>query len=439
MDILGRDNIVAEITPVGKGAVSGLRLSGKDARLIAEKIFNTKIKRTRTAYFLRTDIDDIILIYYKAPASYTGEDVCEIFCHGNPLIVGNIIDKIISLKDHKTRLAGPGEFTKRAYLNNKMDLVQAETVAEIINTTNAMSLKMRNRILKGDLSSKLYKIKDKLLSISSLIELEIDFEEEKASVFNEEKIIKELKELVADTGSILSSSSRMEILAKDIMVAIVGDTNVGKSSLFNSLIGKQRSIVHHIPGTTRDYIEATINMGSFSVLFVDTAGFRTDTVSEVELEGIKKVSDLSDTAIFIIEVFDSEAHVFKYNTALKVRNKVDIKRPEKLSSGVFYVSAKTGEGIKELKEIILKKLLSDFSLSDDKAHEFILSKRQTQLLKELNNDLLRITASIEQGDPIDAVSYLLRQVLLLINIILGKEENNDETIEEVFSRFCIGK
>jgi tRNA modification GTPase len=290
--------------PCWKRGSLSVRLSGKDARSITEKIFNTQIKKTRTAYFIRTDIDDVVLIYYQAPASYTGEDVCEIFCHGNPFIVSTIIDKITSLKDHRTRLAEPGEFTKRAYLNDKMDLVQAETVAEIINAKNEKSLKIRNRMLKGDLSYKLNKIKNKLLSISSLMELEIDFEEERAGVFNKQEAVKELEELVNQIESVLSSSSHMEIFTKDIMVAIVGDTNVGKSSLFNNLVGKQRSIVHHIPGTTRDYIESTVNLGNFSVLFVDTAGFRSDPSSQVELEGIKRTSNLSDTALFIIEVFD---------------------------------------------------------------------------------------------------------------------------------------
>ena len=439
MDFLARDNIIAEISPIGKGAVSAIRLSGKDSRLISETIFNTKIEKPRMAYFLRSEIDDLVLIYYKAPASYTGEDICEIFCHGNPLIVNNIIDSIVSLKEYKVRLAQPGEFTKRAYLNNKMDLIQAESVADIINSSSEISIKLRNKVLKGELSNKINKIKEELLSISGLAELEIDFEEEKAGVFDSRKTKTQIKDIIDDVDLMIDSSSQIERATKDITVAIVGDTNVGKSSLFNSLIGKQRSIVHHVPGTTRDYIESVVSMDGFNILFIDTAGFRTDTECQVELEGIKRTIDLGDAAFFVIEVFDADNYVFKYEKSLKVRNKVDIKKPEKQIDEVIYISAKTGEGLKELKENIIRTLVYDLGLDDKRTHEFMLSKRQNLLLKKLKEELCQIIQSIDLGAYVDAVSYLLRQAVLLINDLLGKEQNNDETIEDVFSKFCIGK
>jgi tRNA modification GTPase len=439
MDILGRDNILAEISPVGKAAISAIRFSGKDVKSIAEIIFKTKIKRTRTAYFLRSEIDDIILIYYKAPQSYTGEDVCEIFCHGNPLIVNEIIETALSLKAYKIRLAQPGEFTKRAYLNKKMDLVQAESVAELINSSSSLAVKLGNKALKGELSNKLNDVKNKVIALSGLLELEIDFEEEKAGFFNAKRAIEELKQVLNDVDLMLFSCSQTEIIAKDIVLAIIGDSNVGKSSLFNLLIGKQRSIVHHIPGTTRDYIEARVRLGDFNVMFIDTAGFRTETNSEVELEGISRTHDLSQTALFLVELFESDDYVFKHDRSLKVRNKIDIKKPQKQQEGVAYISAKTGLGIESLKKLIFENITECLKLNEERPYGFILSKRQSELLKRLKESLSTVVHSIDLAENIDAVSYLLRETITIINSLLGKEDTNDETLENVFSKFCIGK
>ncbi|MEI6092974.1 MAG: tRNA uridine-5-carboxymethylaminomethyl(34) synthesis GTPase MnmE [bacterium] len=433
------DNIIAEMTPPGRAAISALRVSGPNAKEIIEELFREKITKTRFAYYFRSELDDVVVLYYKAPNSYTGEEVCEIFCHGNPAIVNSIIDTVLLNKKFKTRIATPGEFTKRAYLNNKMDLIQAEAVTDIINSSSEIAIKYRNQTLKGNFSKVLNEIRDQLLDISVFTELEIDFEEEAAGVLDKKNALRRLEEINTRIDGIIESFSRIETLSKDINVLIVGEANVGKSSLFNKLIEQDRSIVHEYPGTTRDYIEADLFMGGLEVTLIDTAGFRKETNCEIEKMGIDKINDLIESALLLIEVTDRDDYEFKYKNSLKIRNKIDKKQPKNQQKELIYTSAMDQSTIMAFKGQIEARLKELFCVKDNRAECFLLTKRQKTILLELKTFLDGSIDSIKKETEIDIVSFMIRNAIKTINLLIGKESQSDDTLDELFSRFCIGK
>jgi len=433
------DNVIAEITPAGRGAVSGLRISGKNAKEITEDLFKTKITKTRHAYLLENDLDEVVVVYYQAPNSYTGEDVCEIFCHGNPSIVNSIIDAVILNNRFKSRMAEPGEFTKRAYLNDKIDLIQAEAVADIINSSSAVAVKYRNQMLKGNFSTVLNSIREELIDISVFTELEIDFEEESAGVLDKKKAASRLEEVLSRTKSILSSFSKIELLAKDIKVLIVGEANVGKSSVFNKLIEQERSIVHEHPGTTRDYIEADLFINGLEVTLIDTAGFRDATDCEIEKMGIKKIKDLLDSASIILEITDNDTYKFKHDKAIKIRNKTDLNKPGSIRKELVYTSTKDIKSITGLRERMGQELSRILQTEDDRAEHFLLTKRQKTCMNDLAARIEEILLAIKREHPIEAVSFMLRDAIDIVNRLIGREKASDDTLNELFSRFCIGK
>lgn len=431
------DNIVAEITPVGRAAVSGIRVSGNGSKQIIEKIFNTKIESARKACFIEHELDQIVAIYYKAPHSYTGEDVCEIFCHGNPSIVNNIINAI--LKGSKTRMANPGEFTKRAYLNGKMDLLQAESVVELINSSTNMALKYRNKMLKGKLSEVLKEIKKDLLDIAVHLELEIDFEEENYD-FDRSSCVNVVDQSLKKVKGLLDSCSKFEFLSKDIKVVIVGAANAGKSSLFNKLIEHERSIVHHLPGTTRDYIDAEVFIDGLNVTFVDTAGMREGIGSEVEKQGIGKIDELINESMLIVEISENDDYVFgSRKNSIKIRNKIDLYPPKKKVKDVVYVSALKGDGIDVLKQEIGSILKKNIGIIDERQDFYILTKRQKGIITLLKDELNKLDQAVSLKQPIDAVSFIARRSISIIDELLGETKATDEVLDVLFSRFCIGK
>jgi tRNA modification GTPase len=430
------DNIIAEITPAGRASVSGIRISGRDAKEITENFFNTKIISPRHSYLVKNDLDEVLVIYYSAPNSYTGEDVCEIFCHGNPSIVNSIIDGVTSDKKLKTRIARPGEFTKRAYLNGKMDLVQAEAVADIINSSSTAAVKYRNHVLGGGLSVVLEDIKKELIAISILAELEIDFEEESAGVLDKNKALSKLQETLNRVNDILCSFSKIELLSKDIRVLILGNANVGKSSIFNKLVDQERSIVHEHPGTTRDYIEADIFLNGLEVTLI---GFRDSTGCEIEKIGMERIKELIKDTSLIIEVTDDDKHDFKHKNGIWVRNKIDIKKPNTLTEGLVYTSVGDPESMRLLKSKIEVELRKKIETHDDRNEYFLLTKRQKTCLTELAAMIQGSINAINEERPVDAVSFVVRSSIDALNRLVGRDHVSDETLDELFSRFCIGK
>lgn len=432
-------NIVAEITPSGRGAVSGIRISGPDARVIVETLFNIQLNKERFSYYIKHKIDELILCYYKTPASYTGEDVCEFFCHGNPVIVNSVIEELLSIKTYPVRVAKPGEFTKRAYLNGKIDLLQAEAVLDVINSSTQKALELNSKTLNGALSSIAQDIKRSLVEIAILTELEIDFQEETPSFFNHETVLPIVEEICLKLDRILSSFRSVSKLSGLIRILIIGRANVGKSSLFNSILEYERSIVHHLPGTTRDYIEAELFFGSFQALLTDTAGLRNEYDCDVEQKGAKRVRELLDTATLLIEVSDTDCFSSDPKKSIFVRNKADLDPIEKKVEGVFYTSAKSGDGVLELKKEIENKLGKILNIDDKRGDAFLLNKRQEQALLELKNIVTMLKRELELKNNIDIISFVNKEAITAMDKFTGAVTATDNILDELFSRFCIGK
>jgi tRNA modification GTPase len=438
MDPLKKDNIIAEITPAGRAGVSAIRVSGPDSKHIVSDFFGAKLCKERHMYYVKSTIDDVMLVYYKSPESYTGEDSCEIFCHGNPSVVDHIIKSM--LKSHPLlRMATNGEFTKRAYLNGRMDLIQAEAVLDIINSSNVNMAKQKGRILKGELSDRLLSIKKILVELSSICEADIDFSDEGLNVFDPRKAKSILDGVERDINSIINSASLVKDVSDTMRVVIVGRPNVGKSSLFNKLIEYERAIVHHTPGTTRDYIEEDIVVDGVEVTFIDTAGLREDVTSDIEKEGIKKVSDIKNTATIIIEVSDDDVFVEKSFVVLKVRNKIDIHNVKKLDKDVHYVSTFTGEGIVKLKENIFSLISQNIKTDSQRSNVFSVNTRQINYLNNIKMSIQTLQNGLSDQISADIFSFMLRDSISVINKMLGEEDISEKVLDELFSKFCIGK
>jgi len=439
MELFFSDNIIAEMTPHGRAAVSGLRISGPDVKSIIEKSLNINLKKPRYAYHINHELDDLVVVYYKAPYSYTGQDVCEIFCHGNPTVVNAITDLLIGFKGFKIRTANPGEFTKIAYLNGKMDLMQAESVVDLINSSTKKAAELRGKTLRGDLSNNIVAIKKRLLDLAVRSELEIDFDEDRAGVFNYEAGLKELIALKDITDGLLRSFKNIEKLSGDIKVLITGKANVGKSSLFNKILEYERSIVHHLPGTTRDYIEAELMLGDVEIVLIDTAGLRDGYDSDVEEMGAKKIHDLTKEAFIIIEVSTDDNCVSNLGKTIVVRNKMDLVKPKIKQKNIIYTCAYTGEGIKELKLELEKRIKDHIKIADDRDDIFLFNKRQVLLISKLSDSLESTIVAIKKESNVDIISFLITNCIHVVDELLGKDHITDEVLDELFSRFCIGK
>jgi len=425
-------NIIAQITASGYGAIAGIRLSGNDVRKYCQDFFNIKILKARYAYYIKSSIDDLILIYYKAPNSYTGEDVIELFCHGNQNIVELLINSF--LRSYDIRTANPGEFTKRAFLNSKMDLVQAESVIDLINSSSELLIKNQKSILEGSLSSKYLAIKSDLLNLVIEAEMELEFEED--SVFNFKKAKEIINKIYYDVEGLVNIYSKYKDKINEILICIVGIPNVGKSSLFNALIKENRAIVHEKAGTTRDYIEAKFKLGTYNINLVDTAGLRDKDIGSVEQIGIENTNKLISKAIFLIEVFDNDSFTPIRKDSIYIRNKLDLKKDKDFIKELIYVSAKEEENINFIYNKIKEKLDLEFK-SFDETKQFI-SLRQYELLKVMLSILKNISIELEKELEIDIVSVELASSIDIINDILGIEAR-DEILDSLFSKFCVGK
>ena len=439
MQLVFSDNIVAEMTPLGRAAVSGIRISGPDVKTIIENILNINLKEPRYAYHINHNIDDLVVIYYKAPYSYTGQDICEIFCHGNPSVVKSLIDLMLCFKGATIRTATPGEFTKIAYLNGKLDLMQAESVVDLINSSTKKAAELRGKTLRGELSNNIADVKQRLLDLAVRSELEIDFEEDKAGVFNYDAGLNELKSIKGKVENLLSSFKNIEKLSGDIKILITGKANVGKSSLFNKILEYERSIVHHLPGTTRDYIEAELMVGDVEIVLVDTAGLRDGYDSAVEEMGAEKIKQLVQDAFIIIEVATDDNAIFDDTKTIFVRNKIDISKPTVKHKNIIYTCAYSGDGVLELKSEIEKRIKDHIKTTDDRDGVFLFNKRQVLLISKLAESLESAILAINKENNIDVLSFLIRNCIHIVDELLGKEHVTEEVLDELFSRFCIGK
>jgi len=447
------DTIVALATPAGVGAISVIRLSGSQSFEAVDKIFFGKSKIEKAAshtihygYIKDQDdepIDDVLVSIFKAPNSYTGEDSIEISTHGNPLITQKVIDALIS--NSEVRLAEPGEFTKRAFLNNRIDLTKAEAVADIINARTEASFRGARNQLDGLLSQKVTELRSQLVNSSSFVELELDFAEEDIEFVNQEELLKRIDSIIIEIDTLLESYEFGRVLRDGVNVAIVGKPNVGKSSLLNYILKESRAIVSEIPGTTRDVIREEVSIEGILFRLFDTAGIRHSEDS-IEKEGIFRSQETvrnADVVIFLEDTQQGESkellvdllNLTSSDKIIKVLNKIDLTKDKSREADVK-ISAKTGEGIGLLFKKLKEKTIGNESYTEKTA--IITNLRHYNCLKTARENLINARGSVLKKMSGEFVSVDLRNAELSLAEIIG-EVTSDDILNNIFMRFCIGK
>ena len=447
------DTITALATPPGTAGLAVIRISGPDALSIADDCFAGKRLLSKSeshkihyGNFMHGDklIDTVTAAVFLAPNSYTGEDVVEISCHGGMLVAGEIIGALLSVG---ARNAQAGEFTRRAFLNGKLDLMQVEAVADIIHSSSVQGAQTSARQLAGEFTHRLSELRQKLLDVASLLELELDFADEDIEFLDKSHIISQIGAVQEYCIELASSYKSAEILRSGYFVGIAGYPNSGKSTLFNALLQRQRAIVSEIPGTTRDYLEETIMLDGIAVRIIDTAGLR-DTSDVIEIEGIKMVESVlgqSNLILVLNDISIAPDHSDNLVNQLKsrypdhetmlVQNKSDKLDSEvKTESNTIYISAKKGTGLDELRQAIGTKA----SESTARIHDVLVNQRHAVLLKQAAEDLgSALTACWENLDN-TAISIDIRRATRTLGEITG-EIWSEDVLNNIFSRFCIGK
>jgi len=452
MNNFTEDTIAAVATPSGVGAISVIRVSGPHSFKAADKIFkgNCKIAdaATHTIHYGRivtiTDelIDDVLISVFRTPHSYTGEDSVEISTHGNPYIAEKILKL---LADNNIRMAEPGEFTKRAFLNGRLDLAQAEAVIDVINSRTEASLKGSRSQLDGFLSAKVNQLKESIINASSFIELELDFAEEDIEFINHDELLKRIDNIISEIDRLLSSYSFGRIIKDGVNVALVGMPNVGKSSLLNYMLKESRAIVSAIPGTTRDVIREELSIDGILFRLFDTAGIRISD-DAIEKEGVARSRQAIKDADVVLFMNDTRQGLNKelYNEIvslagsgkiLTVINKIDLDR-ESSFGGDVNISALTGEGISSLFEKLREKALGTSTYSEKSA--VVSNLRHYECLKKAKENLLTARQSAVSGYSGEFIAVDLRGAASSLSEIIG-EVTSDDILNNIFMKFCIGK
>lgn len=437
------DTIAAIATPIGTGGVGVIRISGDKSFEIIDKIYskhNLEAGKISHGWIVDGDkkIDEVILLPFKNPHSYTGEDVIEIHCHGGINVVRNILDVVLK---NGARMAERGEFTKRAFLNKKMDLSQAEAVADLIHAKTKDFAKQSAKNLSGILSTKIKEIRTDIFNVLSKIIAGIDFPEDVAEP-EYDYIISEFEKALDKINKILSSANSSNIMRQGIKIAIVGRPNVGKSSLFNTLLNVERAIVTDIAGTTRDVLKETLDW-DVAITLIDTAGIRdNDEVGKVEEIGIEYSKQSADEADLVLFLYDASKGMNKDDRAILdlvknknhiiIANKCDL--IENRNSDSLYLSTVSKEGLDELKSKI-KEISYNFSLEDT---EFITNNRQQDCLIKCRESLNQALDAAKIHELQDLISIDLKSALLFLDEITG-EVITDDILNNIFDHFCIGK
>jgi len=453
-----KDTIVANATPLIPSAVGIVRISGKKSLEIGRKIFSLPEKiEERKVYFGKIKdregrvIDEGLFVYFKSPRSFTGEDVVEIYPHGSVPVIKKIIEEATFFG---ARFAEPGEFTKRAFLNGKLDLTQAEAIAELIDAKTEAASKAAVNILEGKLSKKVNALKDKLLEIDSLIEAELNFPEDVEEI-SSDRIKKVLEDVLEKINQLVKTYKKGEIIREGIKLAIVGRPNVGKSSLFNALIGYERAIVSEYMGTTRDFIEETVSIKGIPVKLLDTAGIR-ETEDKIEKIGIEKALEKIDEADIVLFVFDSSQGILeedikifnriKDKNPIVVGNKSDLVNEKMLKEldktgkkyyfkDIIFVSSKTLKNIPHLEEKIFQQL----GFIEEKEEEVFINLRHLNKLKQAKNIIEDLIENIDHYDFQREILMLhIREAEKYLEEITG-EISTEDILGNIFSKFCIGK
>ncbi len=432
-----KDTIVAISTPIGRGGIGVVRISGRDARAIAEKILrlNSPLESWKATIAELPEVDQVVATYFAAPRSYTAEDVVEISCHGAPVILRHCVEKAC---DAGARLAEPGEFTLRAYLNGRIDLPQAEAVRDLIEATTLYQARIASQQMEGSVSRRLKPVKEQLLELIALLEAGIDFAEDDVSVAPTEEIVRRIDLITPSIAALIASFDYGKLVHNGFTLAIVGRPNVGKSSLFNRLLEQDRAIVTDIPGTTRDLVSETASLDGIPVRFVDTAGIRAanDVVETLGIERSYQAMADADVTLIVIDASEGITAEDKKlmdrvrGKHIVVGNKSDLGRVAE----AFAVSALTGEGIGELR----KRLIETIAPHREMDGGFITSIRHEQLLKESRDALDQARIAALNGIPHEMLLLDLYAALAPIDGITGAT-TADDILNRIFSTFCIGK
>ena len=457
--MIHQDTIVALATPSGAGAIAIIRLSGSEAITIASKMFRSVSEKrleeqhTHTVHLgniVEGDriIDEVLVSIFKNPNSYTGEDVVEISCHGSAYIQQEIIQLAIR---KGCRMANPGEFTLQAFLNGKMDLSQAEAVADLIASDSKASHQLAIQQMRGGFSSEIKLLRDELLNFASLIELELDFAEEDVEFANREDFQKLIVKITALLKRLIDSFATGNVLKNGIPVAIVGRPNSGKSTLLNVLLNEERAIVSDIPGTTRDTIEDEISIGGIRFRFIDTAGLR-DTTDEIEKIGVERALEKLKKSAIYIYLFDINTMTAEeVNTELQsfsssakqiiIANKTDLASPETIQKfkesdlDIHFISAKNKESLDQLSDTLLDHAGID---SLDSNQLVVTNSRHYGVLVKALEEIDKVQEGIDANLSGDLLAIDLRQALYHLGEITG-QVSNDDLLGNIFANFCIGK
>lgn len=450
---MSEDTICALATASG-GAIGVIRVSGPQTLTLADKVFRSRSGKTiatspthRVLYGEVVDdeghiIDDVLASVFRGPHSYTGEDSVEFSCHGSRFVLRRILETLIS---NGCRQAEPGEYTQRAFLNGKMDLSQAEAVADLIASTNRATHRMAMSQLRGRFSSALGELRDQLLHLTSLLELELDFSDHEDLEFADRSELRHLSTEVSEhIGRLIGSFRAGKAMKEGVPVAIIGKTNVGKSTLLNRLLHDDKAIVSDIHGTTRDVIEDTTVIRGVCFRFIDTAGLR-DTTDTIERMGIDRSYEKLSEATIVLWLFDtpptlSEREEMEMRCAgkalLPVFNKVDRGENVALWDGVLSISAKYGQGMDLLEERIYT--LAD--LPEVSENDVIVTNaRHYSALKAAQDDMRRVCEGMDMDLSGDLLSEDLRSCIHHLSEIVGGEITPDETLSTIFKKFCVGK
>lgn len=446
------DTISAISTPAGVGGISVIRVSGNKAIEVVDNIFHSKktlkdFPSHKAAFGRITDdeqlIDEVVVTVFKAPHSYTGEDVVEISCHGSTFITNRILEILL----RKTRLADPGEFTQRAFLNDRIGLTQAEAVGDLINAKTKISHLAALQQYEGSLRQRIEKLLNRITEYRTFLELEIDFPEQGLKELDKKNLIKKLKILLQELEQLAKSGNEGMILKDGLKVSLVGAPNVGKSSIFNAFLKTERAIVTPHPGTTRDYLEEAISLKGYLIRFFDTAGIR-DTSDDIEKIGVQRSYEIikeSHKVLFIVDgkenlkEFKKLERLVKQKRIIKVLNKVDLlnKKEIKFFKENDYIPCSTIQknGLQKLKKV----LLHDIEISEDDLHSGILTNtRQIAAVKRAAESIKKALSSLRSDMGLEFTAFDLKEASTALEEITGKI-TTDDILNQIFENFCIGK
>lgn len=453
------NTIAAISTPRGEGGIGIIRISGEESLDILEKIFKPKSKKKikeLNSYTLNYGyiydkeklVDEVLVAIMKSPKTYTREDIVEINCHGGYVITQKILEIVLK---NGANIAEPGEFTRRAFLNGRIDLTQAESVIDIINGKTEKSISLSLNQLRGDLKNKIKNLKKSLLDVAAHVNVVLDYPEEGVDEPVPKNLMENLKNVIKEIDRLILSYNKGKMIKEGIKTVIIGKPNVGKSSLLNSVLREERAIVTKIPGTTRDTIEEIINIKGIPLIMIDTAGIRK-TNNEVENIGVKKSKELikeADLLLFVLdssmELTDEDLEIYKNinnHKVIGILNKIDrdkkinISKLSKIKNWIE-ISALEKIGISNLEEKIYSYIISQ-EIEDSSEKLILTNIRHKSALEKTKNSIKNIFETVENGYPMDLIAVDLNDAIELLSEVTG-EISREDLLDHVFSNFCVGK